>query len=281
MLPSLPALLAIFLPFTAQAEHNSIKSKKIAPVSRNMCIAPSGWVRPFEQIYHFRNGATVIFIGVEHTNDLNDETHRQIRDSFEKYKPSFVLVEGTSSAKSEFKWFRDDLAKLAKERVQEGAASENLYAVTLAVGFGAQFSGWDFNPDQDYKVLIEDGFTVPDALGAHLLRSHINPFLQDGGVRAVERQLRYAATIRPITSFDYLAWYRQAYGNEFDINNGTPCGKGIGSRVIDDLSYRRNLNLAGLIDRAALPGKTILVEAGANHWLALKDHLQSQSVATD
>lgn len=277
MLPSLPAILATLLPLTAQAETDG--PNQIAPVSHNMCITPSDWTKPFEHVYHFRNGATVIFIGVEHTSDLNDETHRQIRESFEKYRPSILFIEGTSSAKSDFQWYRNDLANLAKERVQQGSASENLYAVKLAVDAGAQFSGWDFSPNGDYKTLVDDGFSISDAIGAHLLRSHINPLSQEGVASAVDRQLRYAATIQPVTSFDYRYWFHKAYGDKFDSNDGTPCGKGVGAKVIDDLSYRRNLNLASLIDGAALPGKIVLVEAGANHWLALRDHLRSQSIS--
>ena len=57
-------------------------------------------------------------------------------------------------------------------------------------------------------------------------------------------------------------------------------GKGIGSRVVKDLSYRRNLNLTSLIEAHAQPGQTLLVEAGANHWLALKDWLATRSLAS-
>lgn len=244
-----------------------------------MCATPSGWSKPFTYVYHFRNGATLVFIGVEHTENQEDDTHLQIKAAFDKYKPSFVLVEGTSATKSVFEWYRDALAKDAKERTEDGHASENLYAVKLAADAGANFSGWDFSPDQDYKVLVDDGYTINDALGAHLLRSHINPFSVEGSGRDVERQIRYASTVRPVSSFDYTAWYRNNYGETVDLNNGTPCGNGIGSKIIDDLSYRRNLNMVSLINSHALPGRTILVEAGANHWLALKDWLYSRSIS--
>ncbi|MBN9981000.1 hypothetical protein, partial [Listeria monocytogenes] len=78
----------------------------------------------------------------------------------------------------------------------------------LASDSGAPFSGWDFSPDQDYKVLVEDKFAIADALGAHLLRSKVNPFGRESAASTVERQMRYAATVAPVGSFDYAAWYR-------------------------------------------------------------------------
>lgn len=251
-----------------------------APVSHNMCDAPAGWVKPFTHTYHFRNGATVVFVGVEHSDELADDTHRLLNAAFETYKPRFALIEGTSSAKSAFAWYRKDIAALATQRTTAGSASENLYAVKLAVDAGAQFSGWDFSPDQDYKLLINDGFAIEDVLGAHLLRAKVDPFAGATAASSVERQMRYAATTQPVPRFDYAAWYRRAYGTTYDPANGTPCGSGIASRVVADLSYRRNLNLAGLIATHAMPGETVLVEAGANHWLALKDWLSSRSSAT-
>ena len=260
---------------------DALQAPTFAPVSRDMCTMLAGWVRPFTHVYHLRNGAILVFVGVDHTDDLTDNTHRELKTAFERYKPTFALIEGTSSTKSAFDWYRRDIAGLAKQRTDGGAVSENLYAVTLAVSGGAQFSGWDFSPDQDYKVLVDDKFAIEDALGAHLLRSKVNPFGSEATAENVARQVRYATTVQPVAEFDYPAWYRRAYGERYDPINGTPCGDGIASRVVSDLSYRRNLNLTGLIDAHAIPGQTILVEAGANHWLALKDWLATRSTSFD
>lgn len=272
-------LLAALSPVAARAKADT-GSAVNAPVSQDMCTTPAGWAKPFTHVYHLRNGATLVFVGVEHTDDLTDETHRQIKAAVEHYNPAFVLVEGVSSAKSAFDWYLKDIANLARQRTEGGAASENLYAVKLALDSGVPFSGWDFSPDQDYKVLVEDKFAIADALGAHLLRSKVNPFDRESAASTVESQIRSAAKAAPVASFDYAAWYRQAYGEQYDPANGTPCGKGIGSRVVKDLSYRRNLNLTSLIEAHAQPGQTLLVEAGANHWLALKDWLATRSLAS-
>ena len=240
--PLLFGILALF-PVAASARHGAGSASAPLSVSHDMCTTPAAWTKPFTHVYHLRNGATLVFVGVEHTEDLADETHRQIKADFERYKPTFVLVEGTSSAKSAFEWYRKDLADLAKQRTDAGSASENLYALRLASDANIPFSGWDFSPDQDYKVLVEDKFAITDALGAHLLRAHINPFGSQNSARDVERQVRYAALIQPVASFDYAGWYRKVYGEQYDPANGTPCGNGIGSRIVNDLSYRRNLNL--------------------------------------
>lgn len=271
--------LAALSPVAASATIDS-SAAATAPASHDMCTTPAGWAKPFTHVYHLRNGAKLVFVGVEHTDDITDETHRQIKAAVEHYRPGFVLVDGVSSAKSGFDWYLKDIANLARHRTDGGAASENLYAVKLALDSGAHFSGWDFSPDQDYKVLVEDKVAIADALGAHLLRSKVNPFDRESAASSVERQVRYAATVAPVASFDYAAWYRQAYGEQYDPANGTPCGKGIGSRVVKDLSYRRNLNLTSLIEAHAQPGQTLLVEAGANHWLALKDWLATRSLAS-
>lgn len=272
----LSMLLAALFPFTTP-----VTAGTDATVSRNMCAAPIGWRKPFTHRYFLRNGARVIFVGVEHGDDLGDASHRAIEAAFERYLPTLVLVEGTSSTKSSFDWYRKDIADLARQRFDTGAAGENLYAVQLATARGIPFLGWDFSPDQDYRVLVADGVALEDALGAHLLRSHVDPFHIEGSAAQIERQRRYAEQIRPIASFDYLGWYRRNYGDRFDPAAGTPCGPGIAGKIVSDLSYRRNLNLAALIERNAVPGATILVEAGGNHWLALRDWLESRSTRAE
>lgn len=270
--PLLLSLLPALTPAMAIDPHGAA-----APVSPDMCTTPPDWAPPFTRTYRLQDGATVIFVGVAHSQDLTDATHRQIRAAIERYKPAFVLVEGASSAKSVSAWYRADLANAARQKTEAGSAPETLYAVALAVANGAQFSGWDFSPDQDYRVMVDDGFTLEDALGAHLLRGHVDPLAGDAAAGEVARQVHYAAMVRPIAGFDYAGWYRKAYGDRYDPSAGTPCGTGIASRAVRDLSYRRNLNMVSLIERHAVPGQTILVEAGANHWLAVRDWLRSRS----
>ena len=273
------ALAAISGASGAGASSAAGDAPKYALVSHNLCTTPPGWAKPFTHVYHMRTGATLVFIGVEHSADLADETHRQIRDGFDAYKPDLALVEGVSSTKSAFDWYRRDIAALAGRDAEAGSVPENLYAALLATQHGAKFSGWDFSPDQDYAAILADKFDIHDALGAHLLRSRVNPFGGETSANEVERQIRYASMAGSVGSFDYADWYRRTYGDTFDPVNGTPCGKGVGSVVVNDLSYRRNLNLTALIEKNATAGHTILVEAGANHWLALKDWLSSSSTS--
>ena len=165
---ALLALAATSAPLMVGAAALPDREAEYAPVSHNMCAIPTGWSKPFTHIYRLRSGATLVFVGVEHTDDPADETHKQIKDAVEWYKPTLVLIERTSSTKSAFDWYRKDLADLATQRTNAGMVSENLYAVRMALDGKAQFSGWDFSPDQDYKVLLEDKFSIEDALGAHL-----------------------------------------------------------------------------------------------------------------
>lgn len=93
--------LAALSPVAASATIDS-SAAATAPASHDMCTTPAGWAKPFTHVYHLRNGAKLVFVGVEHTDDITDETHRQIKAAVEHYRPGFVLVEGVSSAKSGF-----------------------------------------------------------------------------------------------------------------------------------------------------------------------------------
>ncbi len=106
----------------------------------------------------------------------------------------------------------------------------------------------------------------------HLLRAHVDPFGPVPANRLAD-ELRSIPHLRQPTDFDFAAWYRGAYGARLDPMAGTPCGTGPASAIVKFESIARTRNLARLIDANATPGAVVLVEAGANHWLALRDYL--------
>ncbi len=59
--------------------------------------------------------------------------------------------------------------------------------------------------------------------------------------------------------------------------NGTPCGVGVASEIVNHESIMRTENLANLIDTHILNGKTLLVEGGSAHWAALRSYLDTIS----
>lgn len=247
------------------------------PALANECAYPAGWAPPFTHVYNLRNGATVVFIATEHTRDPADATHRQIREAFDRYHPGYVLAEGIASSKSSNDKYRKFLIDQATRDLQIGSIQETLFAIKLASDRGTAFSGWDFSPDELYAGGLADHLMMDDMLGAHLVRAKVDPADTVGGIRAVTRETGYAARVQPLGPFDYAGWYRKNYGAAFDASHASPCGGGIAGQVAKDETRRRNLNLVNLIDRYATPGVVVLVEAGANHWLALRGYLQSSS----
>ena len=201
-----------------------------------------------------------------------------IKSAFDQYKPNLVLVEGVSADKSTDPAYLKFVANHANELVQAGHPDEIAYTIKLAADADVALSGWDRTPAQEYSASIAGGFALDDVLGAHLIRRRANPF--DGtSDAAVQSELKYAAGIKKLDGFDYAAWYRRTYGDQFVQANGTPCGRGIGSRIVKFETAERNRHLVDLIGSRVGKGKTVLIEAGANHWLALSGWLRSMSTS--
>lgn len=262
---------AISLAFIPPAFGNSAD-----PVLVDECALPANWSPPFVHVYQLRAGGTLVFVGVRHGDDA--PTHALIKSAFDKYKPNLVLVEGVSADKSTDPAYLKYVTDHASERVQAGHPDEVAYTIKLAADAGVALSGWDRTPAQDYSASIDGGFALDDVLGAHLIRRRADPF--DGASdAAIRSELRYAAGIRKLDEFDYAAWYRRTYGDLFVQANGTPCGQGIASRIVKLETAERNRHLIALIGARVGKGKTALIEAGANHWLALSGWLRSISTS--
>ena len=252
-----------------------------APALADECSYPDHWAPPFTHAYHLKNGATVVFVATQHSRDPADDTHRLIRAAFDRYRPSFVLVEGAASSKSSTDAYRKFLVAAADRDVSRGSVQETLFTVKLASDRGIGFSGWDFSPAELFAGGLADHLTMADMLGAHLVRARVDPTDTIGGAQATAREAEYAGTVQSLGPFDYPAWYRKNYGTTFDPTHATPCGGGIAGQVAKDETRRRNINLAGLIDRYATPGGVVLVEAGANHWIAVQPYLRSIAKSWD
>lgn len=261
--------IAVSLVFVSPASGTPVD-----PLLVDECAFPAAWSPPFVHVYRLRNGGTLVFVGVRHGDDA--PTHASIRSAFDRYKPNLVLVEGVSADKSPdpdyLKFVIDD----ADQRVQAGHPDEVAYTIKLAADAGVALSGWDRTPAQEYSASIANGFALDDVLGAHLIRRRANP-LDGASEAAIRSELRYAAGIKRLDAFDYVAWYHRTYGDQFVQANGTPCGQGIASRIVKFETAERNRHLIDLIGSRVGKGKTVLIEAGANHWLALSDWLRSIS----
>ena len=242
----------------------------------DLCAARADIAVPATQVYHRRNGATIVFVAVAHEHDAQSPSAQAIKAAFDRAHPTIVLVEGASADKSADSAYRAFLSQRAADQFAHGHIQENLYAVKLATDAKTAFSGWDMSPRDEYRADIDAGYDIRDALGAHLLRAHVDPFGPVPANRLAD-ELRSIPHLRQPKDFDFAAWYRGAYGARLDPMAGTPCGTGPASAIVKFESIARTRNLARLIDANATPGAVVLVEAGANHWLALRDYLDRTS----
>ncbi|WP_010186329.1 hypothetical protein [Sphingomonas sp. PAMC 26605] len=240
----------------------------------DLCTPPRDWAPPFTRLYHLRNGATLVFVATLHTKDPRSATHAQIKTAVAQYTPDTILVEAASADKSASDAYLAFLATRAERQLADGHIQENLYAVTLARERHVRYRGWDLSPNDEYVGDIAAGFDFRDAIGAHLLRAHVDPFGAPAPA-ALDSELAAVPAARRPERFDYAAWYRAAYGPTFDPAAVTPCGTGVASAIVKAESVRRTQLLAAQIDATAKPGTVVLVEAGANHWLALRAYLAS------
>lgn len=248
----------------------------------DLCAKSEDAIFPSLHVYRLRNGGTIVFVAVAHVIDAKSTEQKEnilksVADGFDQYRPDMVLVEGVSLQSGDDARYAAFVVDAAQKKFVSGDIGENLYAVKMAADRKIKFLGWDMSPHEEYIHGIADGFTIPDVIGAHLLRARQNPF-KEVYQAAVQRELNSVPHMRQPDSFDFPGWYRKAYGERFDPTAGTPCGTGIASQIVRDESVRRTLNIVDLLDSYARPGKVVLIEAGGNHWLALRQYLASISV---
>lgn len=271
----LPAVLAVLLSLHA-FQGSGAQGPDDDHILGDLCSTPARWKPPLTRAYHLRNGGTVVFVAVEHVKDPRSPTIARIRAAFGQFKPGMMLVEGASLQKSADGNYLKFLADTANRQYAAGRIQENMYAVKLAADNQVRYMGWDLSPHEEYVADIANGFDIGDAIGAHLLRDHLDPFGAPSSA-VLQAELDSVPRVRQPAGFDYGAWYRVHYGDSFDPTAGTPCGKGIASRIVKFESVRRTLNIVRLVDTYAGPGSVVMVEAGANHWLALREYLTSIS----
>lgn len=234
-------------------------------------------------VYSLRNGGKVVFVAVDHAVDATSDadrssTRHMIMNAFDEYRPDFVLIEGTSKESTRNAEFRKLLIEKSHAALADQTIQENMFALVIAADRDIDFSGWDLSPRDEYRSDLAAGYTVEDAIGAHLLRERYNPFTISPDISAaINRQIRYIPPAKQPPIFDFESWYRKTYGNNYDKMNGTPCGVGVASEIVNYESIMRTENLANLIDTHTLNGKTLLVEGGSAHWAALRSYLDTIS----
>lgn len=245
-----------------------------APMLADACVSPADFHPPVTHVYHLKGGGTLVFVAVLHGDNV--PTRLLLQDAFARYKPVEALVEGFSSTRSVDPAYRQRMRRYAERRTAEGALDEVVTTISLATAAGARVSGWDMTTAEDYAASTRNGFAIEDVIGAHLIRRKIDPFApQDGAM--LDAELREAGTVGPVGRFDYADWYRRHYGDHFVQANGTPCGRGIGAEIVRFETAARNRRIMAVLQDHLAPAKTVLIEAGANHWLALRPWLRSLS----
>lgn len=244
------------------------------PILAEPCAMPADFRLPATHVYRLKGGGTLVFVAVLHGD--NGPTRAMLQEDFARYKPGDVLVEGFSSSHSIDPAYRQRMLGYAERRTAAGRPDEVTTAITLAAAAGTAVSGWDLTTAEDYAASVRRGFAIEDVLGAHLLRLRINPFAEPNGT-IVDAERREATMVAPVERFDYADWYRRHYGTDFVAANGTPCGTGIGADIVRFETAERNHRLVTVLQAHVGPGKIVLIEAGANHWLALKPWLRSIS----
>lgn len=104
----LPLLSAAALSLAAQT---ATAAPLDSHVVGDLCTVPANWSPPSTHVYQLKNGATLIFVAVDHVHDVNSTTEQQIKAAFDRYKPTMVLVEGGANH-----WLalKDYLASISK-----------------------------------------------------------------------------------------------------------------------------------------------------------------------
>lgn len=254
------------------------QAEAVVPPLLDECAAPAGFAPPVEHVYHLRNGATLVFIAVVHGGTNESPTQQLIRTTFDQYKPSLMMVEAVSSNRSGDPTYQQFIAARAARLFAADRADEIAYSIKIANDASVMVSGWDFTTQEDYQLSASHNFEVADIVGAHLLRRGIDPSAANVADE-VATELKYANAAKPIASFDYAGWYRRNYGDTFRPSEGTPCRDGIASRIVKFETAKRNAHLIDLLLANVTPGKVVMIEAGANHWLALRGYLASISTS--
>ncbi len=119
----------------------------------------------------------ITIIAVHHTDNLDSEIHKTIRNVFEKEKPDVYLMEGFSAAQEgESPQRLKDKSKLICD---SGKCNENLYAAYLATINKVPFIGIELSESEQILPLENQGFTFED-LCFYMLVMEIPYFFRDG-----------------------------------------------------------------------------------------------------
>lgn len=247
------------------------------PVVASQCDAPPGFAPPFTRVYQLRDGRTLVFVAVHHGRDPGDASHRLIAEAIDRFAPGLVYIEGIDTGSPAAIAFQ---RTAAERQSHSGAIGESLYAVKLAGDRGIAFASWDYRPDEAMRYDVAQGFALADIVGAHLLRAGADP-AEPKEETARRRDLGYAARVGAIDGFDYGAWYRRHYDVPFAAANATPCGTGIAADVLKAESDARSARLAERVMHPVGHARVVMVEAGANHWVALQAWLRRLSTSVE
>lgn len=201
-----------------------------------------------------------------------------------KEQVQVLLVEGKPTA-----GYPGRVTRL-QHRFGGAARSESQYAELLASRLGVMVLGGEPHQPDLVHQLIVSGRNREDVLGtlvARAMRSRIvvgqRPDATTFSRQALELTQRYLDEVPELQTaeFDFTRWYESRFGlhplRDPDLGErGSPCGPGLASDIVHQLTVARNKHLMMLIRKALALEPKVGVVFGAGHYFALQQELAKE-----
>ncbi len=260
-------LAALLLSATAQAANPDLIKRLGPDAYRNEPLRA-----PFVAVYA-KGKKALIFIAGDHGDGVDSPVGKTISDSFKRFKPKAVVVEGLSDGGEA--WLRQ--AKVFAE-TNTKAFPENYYPAYLADKAHIPFVGGEPTRKQSYEALKEKGYSAEDVMGLaaaanvgamkhkdpRILAQSLDDYLTREAKTLGMPGYRYA---------DYEKWYDQHGGigkkaNEVDGMDTRPYYEKDANflqKIAYDLELVRERTIVERIGRMLKEHDRVLVVYGSGH----------------
>lgn len=230
-------------------------------------------------------GRQLLYVAAEHTGDPDSLTHRLIDRAFEEYDIPFAILEGFALTDQPSP---QDLVDYADEVAGTPQDGENAVVIRKITAAGGHFVGAEPTQKTVLAHIKEQGLTVQDLLGFHIVRilpqwirhqqikdhtdGRVRPLYQAYAERFVASLDLTLDDLGDLRSFDgFKSWYQQtngvAYDTHFRPQDSAPSStqNRRTNQISDMVGHVREAHIVGVIADAMNTYRRVLVVYGASH----------------
>lgn len=204
------------------------------PVQASQLINTSNQWWPPQVVRWKNNDKELIYIAVDHPDDMASPTHKKIKNLFETEKPDVFVMEGFCSQREGISPQRLKEKSTLIAESGSGKCNDNLYGAYLATKNNIPFIGPEL-PDAEQVILLQEkGYTFEDIVFYMLVmeipylfrdgdfETHTQKFTPETWKAMCEQYMHkniasYVEQPVPFTYEDFLQWWEKHFHKPLDM----------------------------------------------------------------